>query len=39
MALDGIRAVGDDQEWKTRLEQIIADLRREVAILKKNQKV
>lgn len=34
MALNNVRSVGDDQQWKAEVERIILALQREVAILR-----
>lgn len=33
MALNNIRPLGDDQEWKNEVENVIRELQRQVAIL------
>lgn len=34
MSLNNVRAVGDDQDWKDEVERVIAELRREILVLK-----
>jgi len=33
MALNNIQPVGDDQQWKLQVEQIVKDLQNKVAVL------
>lgn len=33
MALNNIQPVGDDQQWKLQVEQIVKDLQNQVAVL------
>lgn len=34
MAINNVRSVGDDQQWKTEVENVVKELQREVAVLK-----